>query len=104
MVLETEDESTRERPFGQSIFAFKAGKEWLDGEHVIFGELIEGKQVVLDIERCATQSGDPSQEHLGESVDMTFQRELRVAGVGSVSDSMQGCNTTRIRIVGGGEL
>eukprot|EP00439_Symbiodinium_sp_Y106_P015279 s8379_g2.t1 len=35
--------------------------EFLDGEHVLFGEVLEGKDVVLAIETCATQSGDPSQ-------------------------------------------
>ncbi|CAJ1343984.1 unnamed protein product [Effrenium voratum] len=39
-----------------------AKAEWLDGEHVIFGEVLEGKDVVLAIEKCATQSGDPSME------------------------------------------
>lgn len=26
-------------------------EEWLDGEHVIFGELLEGKDVILQIEQ-----------------------------------------------------
>lgn len=38
-----------------------AKSEFLDGDHVIFGEVIEGREVVLRIEECASQSGDPLQ-------------------------------------------
>eukprot|EP00931_Biecheleriopsis_adriatica_P076908 TRINITY_DN50569_c0_g1_i1.p1 TRINITY_DN50569_c0_g1~~TRINITY_DN50569_c0_g1_i1.p1 ORF type:complete len:276 (-),score=60.01 TRINITY_DN50569_c0_g1_i1:2-829(-) len=38
-----------------------AKAEFLDGEHVIFGEVIEGRDVVMRVEQCASQSGDPLQ-------------------------------------------
>ena len=30
-------------------------QEWLDGEHVIFGELLEGKEIILNMEPHGTK-------------------------------------------------
>ena len=49
---------------GSQFYITTAKTEWLDGEHVIFGELLEGKEIILNMEKCATESGDPSQEIL----------------------------------------
>mmetsp|Transcript_21106 Transcript_21106/g.42698 ORF Transcript_21106/g.42698 Transcript_21106/m.42698 type:complete len:107 (+) Transcript_21106:134-454(+) len=46
---------------GSQFYITTAAASWLDGEHVIFGEVLEGREVVLEIERCASQSGEPSQ-------------------------------------------
>lgn len=47
---------------GSQFYITTAKTEWLDGEHVIFGEVLDGKDVILSMEKCATESGDPSQE------------------------------------------
>jgi len=47
---------------GSQFYITTAKAEFLDGEHVIFGEVLEGKDVVIQIEKCATQSGDPTQQ------------------------------------------
>mmetsp|Transcript_41010 Transcript_41010/g.131881 ORF Transcript_41010/g.131881 Transcript_41010/m.131881 type:complete len:110 (+) Transcript_41010:477-806(+) len=44
---------------GTQFYITTAAASWLDGEHVIFGEVLEGKEVILAIERLATPSGDP---------------------------------------------
>ena len=35
---------------------------WLDGKHTVFGEVIDGKSVINDIEKLGSQSGTPRQE------------------------------------------
>jgi peptidylprolyl isomerase len=34
---------------------------WLDGKHVVFGEVVEGQEVVKSIEKLGTSSGKTRQ-------------------------------------------
>lgn len=45
---------------GSQFFITTAGTSWLDGKHVVFGKVAEGKEVVKAIEAVGTQSGKPS--------------------------------------------
>ena len=36
------------------------GAEWLDGEHVVFGRVLKGFEVLDDIEKYGTESGIPT--------------------------------------------
>jgi peptidylprolyl isomerase len=42
---------------GSQFFITLAKCDWLDGKHVVFGEMIEGKEVLSAIEKLGTQSG-----------------------------------------------
>ena len=35
---------------------------WLDGRHVVFGEIIEGRRLIKQIEKLGTSSGKPKKE------------------------------------------
>lgn len=42
---------------GSQFFVTTVKTEWLDGKHVVFGKLVEGKDVVETIEKQGSQSG-----------------------------------------------
>lgn len=45
---------------GSQFFITFGVTEWLDGAHVVFGELIEGDNVLRQLELCGTRSGNPT--------------------------------------------
>lgn len=45
-------------PDMQRTYRSKGGAPWLDGEYTIFGEVVEGIKVVLDIEKAKTDDND----------------------------------------------
>ena len=42
---------------GSQFFITTATTSWLDGRHVVFGEVVEGMEIVRKMEAVGTQSG-----------------------------------------------
>ncbi len=51
---------------GSQFFITTAETSWLDGRHVVFGEVLEGYDIVEKIERLGSPSGKPSKKVLIE--------------------------------------
>lgn len=47
---------------GSQFFITVADTNWLDGKHVVFGKVVEGKEHVKAIEAVGSQSGRPTKE------------------------------------------
>merc|ERR1711964_537984 len=47
---------------GSQFFLTTVKTQWLDGKHVVFGEVIEGMDVVSKVEAVGSSSGKPSKK------------------------------------------
>jgi len=47
---------------GSQFFITTVPCPWLDGKHVVFGKVIEGQDIVKNVERVGSQSGKTSQK------------------------------------------
>ncbi|KAH0834972.1 cyclophilin [Lanmaoa asiatica] len=45
---------------GSQFFVTTVATPWLDGAHVVFGEVVDGMDVVKEIEKIGSKSGKPS--------------------------------------------
>jgi peptidyl-prolyl cis-trans isomerase A (cyclophilin A) len=58
---------------GSQFFITVGGTEWLTGKHTIFGEVVEGQEIVDKISKVSTRSDKPVKPVVLESV--TIERD-----------------------------
>ena len=58
---------------GSQFFITFAATPWLDGHHVVFGEVVDGLEVIHALEQIGTNSGKP-------------KKTARVVNCGSLHD------------------
>ncbi|KAG8230322.1 hypothetical protein J437_LFUL000593 [Ladona fulva] len=56
---------------GSQFFICTEATDWLDGKHVVFGNVLSGMDIVRKMEKCGSKSGTPS-----EKVTITNSDEL----------------------------
>ncbi|KAB5541540.1 hypothetical protein DKX38_014514 [Salix brachista] len=71
---------------GSQFFICTAKTEWLDGKHVVFGQVVEGLDVVKAIEKVGSGSGKTS-------------RPVTVADCGQLSMALLGKNVIRMKSI-----
>ncbi|XP_057456706.1 peptidyl-prolyl cis-trans isomerase-like [Lotus japonicus] len=57
---------------GSQFFICTAQTSWLDGKHVVFGKVVEGLDVVMEIEKFGSRSG-------------STKKEVKIADCGQIS-------------------
>ncbi|KFY12971.1 hypothetical protein V492_03571 [Pseudogymnoascus sp. VKM F-4246] len=77
---------------GSQFFITTAITSWLDGKHVVFGEVLEGYEIVQKIEDVPKGAGDKPKE----SVTITKSGELEVPAEGYDSDDIADSETHAI--------
>ncbi|CDW73242.1 peptidyl-prolyl cis-trans isomerase cyp5 [Stylonychia lemnae] len=59
---------------GSQFFVTFGPTDWLDGYHVVFGELIEGEQTLMLLELAGSKSGTPTSKVVIEDCGMIYRQ------------------------------